>query len=321
MNIIKKYKNYIALGFIALLVGYILLPQLDSLKESIQALKSANTFWVLVAVGIFFSGVLALALQYMVLAIQKLHFKLTLQVECAELFVSRILPSGVGTVALNMYYLMQKKHTAAQAAAVVAANGFSNAIAYSMLIIVGLIGSNFSLGIHHRITANLHMQDLFIAVVVLIIVCALLYRVPIVNRNVKKFFKSLTSSLVGYKDKPNAIASAVLLNGAGSLTGILAIYFCAKALSVDLSIPQALLTYTAGNIMASLVPTPGGLGSAEAGIYAGLTLSGLSAVDAISVTMLYRLISYWIPLVPGYIAFWHLRKTVLSDFSLKKHAG
>ncbi len=317
MELIKKHKNNIALLIIVVLGFFVLLPQLDSLKQSLSALKEANIVWVLVALMVFFSGVIVLTLQYLVLALHKLAFYLTLQVECAELFVSRILPSGMGTVALNMYYLMKEKHTAAQATAVVAANGFSNAIAYSMLIIIGLVASNFTFGIHHSITDDLHVRALLIPLLILIIIGIVIHRVPSIKAKTSHFLKSLLDNIQNYKTKPKTITAAIILNGLGSLTGIITIYLTAKALSIDLSFAQALLTYTAGNIMASLVPTPGGLGSAEAGIYAGLTISGLSSVDAISVTMLYRLISYWIPLIVGYIAFWHLRRTVLSDFSLK----
>ena len=301
-------------------VGYVLIPQIDSLKESLQALKSANAAIVLVSLLVFFSGVVILTMQYMILALKKLAFNLTLQVECAELFVSRILPSGVGTVALNMYYLTKKNHSVAQATAVVAANGFSNAIAYSILIFIGLLASNFTFGMHGSIVGDIPVKSVALVILAVAICCALLYQVPFIKRHSKKFINSILKNIEIYKDRPKSLFFAVVLNGLGSLTGILTIYLCAKALSIDLSLAQALLTYTAGNIMASLVPTPGGLGSAEVGIYAGLTISGLSPTDAISVTMLYRLISYWIPLIPGYIAFLHLRKTVLSDFSLKPKA-
>lgn len=317
MNAFKKYKNYILLIIILIAIGFVLIPQLDSLKESLLTLRSANTIWVLVALVVFFSGVFILTLQYMTLAIKKLVFDLTLQVECSELFVSRILPSGVGTVALNMYYLTHEKHSASQATAVVAANGLSNAIAYSILIFVGFLASGFTFDMQHSAVEDVPTNAILLMAFTIIVVSALLYHIPVIKQKSKKFFKSLLKNVESYKDRPKSIAFAVVLNGLGSLTGILTIYLSAKALSIDLSVAQALLTYTAGNIMASLVPTPGGLGSAEAGIFAGLTISGLSSADAISVTMLYRLISFWIPLIPGYVAFWHLRKSVLSDFSLK----
>ena len=316
MDFAKKYKNYIFLFLIFFLALKVFIPQLDALKESLLALKSADPEWVILAIIVFFLGVVVLSLQYIVLAIKKLAFKLTLQVETAELFVSRILPSGVGTIALNMYYLTQKNHTVTQASAVIAANGLSNAVAYSILVLIGLISSGFTFGVSSAQNYNIDISKIALIALAIIIIAFIIYQIPKVKNKVKSFISGLVKNIETYKDKPKNLVIAVILNGLGSLTGIFAIYASAQALGVELTMAQALLTYTAGNIMASLVPTPGGLGSAEAGIFAGLTIAGLSTAEAVSVTMLYRLISYWIPLIPGYLAFWHLRKSVLSNFSL-----
>ncbi|MDQ5884873.1 MAG: glycosyltransferase 2 family protein [Patescibacteria group bacterium] len=316
INFTKKYKNYIFLFIIFLLALKVFVPQIDALKESILALQFADPKWVILAIIVFFLGVLVLSLQYIILAIKKLTFKLTLQVETAELFVSRILPSGVGTIALNMYYLTQKNHTVTQASAVIAANGLSNAVAYTILVFLGLITSGFTFGVSSAQNYNINIHKIMLIALAVLIVAFLIYQIPKVKNKIKSFISGLLKNIETYKDKPKNIIMAVILNGLGSLTGIFAIYASAQALGVELTMAQALLTYTAGNIMASLVPTPGGLGSAEAGIFAGLTIAGLSTADAVSVTMLYRLISYWIPLIPGYLAFWHLRKSVLSNFSL-----
>jgi uncharacterized protein (TIRG00374 family) len=49
--------------------------------------------------------------------------------------------------------------------------------------------------------------------------------------------------------------------------------------------------------------TPGGLGFVEAGLAATLTLAGVSSGDAVLATLAYRLVSYWLPLVLGPIAY------------------
>jgi len=49
--------------------------------------------------------------------------------------------------------------------------------------------------------------------------------------------------------------------------------------------------------------TPGGLGFVEAGLAATLTLAGVSAPDAVLATLAYRLVSYWMPLLVGPIAY------------------
>ena len=64
-----------------------------------------------------------------------------------------------------------------------------------------------------------------------------------------------------------------------------------------------LLAYVAAAVLGMIPLTPGGLGFVEAGLTATLTLAGVSAPDAVLATLAYRLVSYWLPLVVGPIAY------------------
>jgi uncharacterized protein (TIRG00374 family) len=113
----------------------------------------------------------------------------------------------------------------------------------------------------------------------------------------------------------------LICNFTGSSTSLFALYASAHAIGIDLSFAGALLAYTFGNVAATLVPTPGGIGSTEAGIYSGLVLVGIDGPNAMVVTLLYRLITYWVPIIPGYYFFHDLRKTILSSFNIKKQSN
>jgi hypothetical protein len=56
-----------------------------------------------------------------------------------------------------------------------------------------------------------------------------------------------------------------------------------------------LLAYTSAELLALVPFTPGGLGFVEAGLAGTLTLAGLPGGDALAATLLYRLVSYWLP--------------------------
>jgi uncharacterized protein (TIRG00374 family) len=63
------------------------------------------------------------------------------------------------------------------------------------------------------------------------------------------------------------------------------------------------LAYTAAELLALIPFTPGGLGFVEAGLIGTLTLAGVPAHDAVTATLLYRLVAYWLPLPAGGIAY------------------
>jgi uncharacterized protein (TIRG00374 family) len=64
-----------------------------------------------------------------------------------------------------------------------------------------------------------------------------------------------------------------------------------------------LLAYVVAAILGMIPITPGGLGFVEAGLTATLVLAGVSAGDAAVATLAYRLISYWLPLPAGLVAY------------------
>jgi len=75
------------------------------------------------------------------------------------------------------------------------------------------------------------------------------------------------------------------------------------------------LAYAAGSLL-SLVPfTPGGLGFVEAGLTGMLTLAGVGAHEAVVATLAYRLISFWLPLPAGGVAYLLYRRRYRSATS------
>lgn len=64
-----------------------------------------------------------------------------------------------------------------------------------------------------------------------------------------------------------------------------------------------LLAYASAQLLALVPATPGGVGFVEAGLVGTLTLAGVSPQDALAATLLYRLVSYWLPLPAGAFAY------------------
>jgi len=70
--------------------------------------------------------------------------------------------------------------------------------------------------------------------------------------------------------------------------------------------PQAslvLLAYTAAAVLALIPLTPGGLGFVEAGLVGTLKLAGVATSAALAATLLYRIISFWLPLPAAGVAY------------------
>ena len=83
----------------------------------------------------------------------------------------------------------------------------------------------------------------------------------------------------------------------------MALYFSSLAVGDSVTILQAFYVITVGVAAASVTPTPGGIGGAEAGLMAAMVSIGMDSSSALAVTLLYRLVTFWIPIIPGVFAF------------------
>jgi uncharacterized membrane protein YbhN (UPF0104 family) len=63
-------------------------------------------------------------------------------------------------------------------------------------------------------------------------------------------------------------------------------------------------------LLANLLPLPGGLGGVEGGMIGAFVAFGVDFNLAVLAVLAYRAISFWLPTIPGAIAYFQLRRTV-----------
>ena len=85
-------------------------------------------------------------------------------------------------------------------------------------------------------------------------------------------------------------------------------YFATVAFGGGLNLAQVGAAYLAGSAIATVAPTPGGLGALEAAVIAGLVGAGMPSTAAVPAVFLFRLATFWLPILPGWFAFNHLRR-------------
>jgi uncharacterized protein (TIRG00374 family) len=71
---------------------------------------------------------------------------------------------------------------------------------------------------------------------------------------------------------------------------------------------SVLLAFVAASVLSMIPLTPGGLGFVEAGLTATLAAAGIGAGKAVAATLLFRLVSFWLPLPVGAVAGWWFRR-------------
>jgi uncharacterized protein (TIRG00374 family) len=63
-------------------------------------------------------------------------------------------------------------------------------------------------------------------------------------------------------------------------------------------------------MLGNLLPLPGGIGGVDGGMIGALVAFGVSGSLALVAVLAYRLLAFWLPSIPGAIAYFQLRRTV-----------
>jgi uncharacterized membrane protein YbhN (UPF0104 family) len=90
---------------------------------------------------------------------------------------------------------------------------------------------------------------------------------------------------------------------------IAVLWACLHAFGASPPIPVVVTAYFVG-MLGNLLPLPGGIGGVDGGMIAALIAFGVDDGQAIVAVLSYRVFAFWLPTVPGAIAYVQLVRTV-----------
>ena len=294
---------------IAALVGvyYILLPQLAKVGSSWRDLLSAQWAWVLVAIAFSALTYLASAIGLLGGVSVRVPFWPTVLTQGASSYVNRVSPSNVGGMALNVRSLQKAGVEPSAGVAAVGVNSLAGALVHLVLLVIfftwagrGGAGKAFKLPSSSTLLAVLAG----VAAVIGIVIATRQGR----RFAARKVLPSLRSSLASLERVARSPVRLALLFGGSALVTLAyvgGLVASVEAFGGGASIAKIGAVYMAASVVAAATPTPGGVGGFEAAAITGLTGIGISSGAAVSAVVIYRLATYWLPVVPGWLS-WRL---------------
>jgi uncharacterized membrane protein YbhN (UPF0104 family) len=302
-------RSRIVLLIIFLLLLYVVVPRIGNASDSISALGQADWRLVGLAAVLVVATYAVASCTYQLLAIKPLHFQRTLAVQAASAFANRVLPAGIGGLTLNVQYLRRSRHTLPQAVAVASTNNILGLIGHVFVLAVMLVVSGGQ-AVGQSAGPQLSAAWYVIGAIVVFVVVAL-FAIRKVRRPLGDLIVRTVRALLVYKKHPAKIAGALCCSILLTLSYVAVFYVCAQAIGATLSPMQSLIVFTVGMAIGTATPTPGGLGGIEAGLVAGSVACGETASTALAAALLYRLLTYWLPLLPGFLTLLAIRSRYL----------
>jgi glycosyltransferase 2 family protein len=288
---------------------YFLLPQLAQVGSSWRAFQSANWVWLPLVIAMSLLTYVAGNIGVMGTVPQRLPFGPTLLTQSASSFVNRVSPANVGGMALNVRYLQKSGVDPTTSVAAVGLNSLAGAVVHLVLIVVFFAWSGNQLGNAFKLPSS---STVLAVVAVLAAVAGALLATRWGRRAVlRRLLEALRSSAANLRQVATSPIKLTMLFGGSALVTLA--YIGALAASVQafgggVAFATVGAVYLGASALAAAAPSPGGLGAIEAALVAGLTGVGMKSGPAVSAVLTYRLATYWLPVLPGWLSWQILQK-------------
>ncbi|MFK0020760.1 YbhN family protein [Streptomyces sp. NPDC090798] len=308
---LERVRPRTLISFIAGAIGgYFLLTQLTHIEFG-TLFDSAQWGWVAAAVLFSALSYFAAAMALLGFVPERVPFMRAVAAQVAGSFVKIVAPAAVGGVALNTRFLQRAGVRPGLAVASVGASQlFGLGCHILMLLSFGyLTGTEKtpSLSPSRTVIAGL----LTVAVLVLVVTSVPFMR-KFVSTRVRSLFAGVVPRMLDVLQRPQK-----LITGIGGMLLLTACFVMCLDASIRafghqqptaLSLASVAVVFLAGNALGSAAPTPGGVGAVEATLTVGLIAVGLPKEVAAPAVLLYRLLTLWLPVLPGWLFFNHLTR-------------
>jgi undecaprenyl-diphosphatase len=294
-----KPRNILTLGAL-LLATYLLLPQFGEFSNFVDALKDADYVWLglaLVAGAMTFFGA-ALSISGSVLA--PLAYGRVYYAQLASSFANKITPAGLGGMGVNVRFLQRSGVKQGDAVGAVALNGTVGFVVHIVALVF------FAVVLKRTGIPKVSVPNGWVLLVAIVVILAIVGIVLETSYGRKHLLLPTERTVHDLRAVVRRPTKAVQLFGGAIIvlwSYIIALALALTAFHANASWLDVAAVYLGGSAVASAAPTPGKVGAVEAALIAGLTAVGVASGPAVAGVLAFRLVTFWLPILPGWLAF------------------
>lgn len=286
------------------LAFYSLLPQLANVDETVDALGNANLWWLPAIIAASFATYVFATMSALGAYSLDLSVAATFRSQLASSFTALVAPANAGGMALGVRFLQKAGFTTPAASSAVGLNALGSIVVHVVLLFA-FVSWTGQTGV-----GSFDLPDTSTALAVIAIVLALcgllLLIAPIRHRivgPVVRILKSAGGHLGSVFTSPLRVLA--LFGGSALITFAYAatLGFSVEAFGGGLSVPEICTAFMIAVTIATIAPTPGGLGALEATMIAALAGFGMDHGPAVGAVLAFRLATFWLPILPGWYTF------------------
>jgi uncharacterized membrane protein YbhN (UPF0104 family) len=271
----------------------------DVLAEGFGQLATARPVWLLAAAGATCLTWVAAALTRQGAVVERLPARRLLATQFAAGAANHLLPSGLGASAVNLRFMTVCGLPLARSSAALALYLLAESIGRVGLLAALLLAFPGALRLGPLLPAGAAGPLLLAVGAAAVGVAAALLCVRRVRAAVGSFLRTALGEARSVHRRPSR--ALALWGGSLAFPALQASVLVAVGRALGLGVPpwHMAVAYLAATVAVALVPTPGGVGSVEAALIMALVAAGGPAAVATAVVLAFRIITVWLPLLPG----------------------
>ncbi|GHB47310.1 membrane protein [Streptomyces cirratus] len=301
---LERIRPRTLVSFIAGAFGaYFLLTQLAHVDFA-TIVGQAQWGWVGAALAFSALSYFAAAMSLLGFVPERVSFLRTVVAQVAGSFVKLVAPAAVGGVALNTRFLQRAGVRPGLAVASVGASQLFGLASHILL----LLSFGYLTGTEktpEMTPSRTVIAGLLTVAVLVLVVTAVPFLRKFVATRVRALFAGVVPRMLDVLQRPQK-----LMTGIGGMLLLTACFVMCLDASIRafgggqaISYASIAVVFLAGNALGSAAPTPGGIGAVETTLTLGLIAAGLEKEVAISAVLLFRLMTFWLPVLPGWLSF------------------
>jgi uncharacterized membrane protein YbhN (UPF0104 family)/tRNA A-37 threonylcarbamoyl transferase component Bud32 len=215
-------------------------------------------------------------------------------------FINLAVPSSAGRIGMNLRFLQRMGVPRAQALASGAVDDVSETMIQValLLLVLPFVGASVDTSRFHGPNTRL-LAAIAVALVVSVVA---VFAVPKLHDKVVPGVKSALSGVWSVARDRRKRVELFGGNVLSELTYAIALGATCLAYGLHLNLGQLVFVNESAAILSSVIPSPGGIGPAEAALAAGLIAMGVDQPTAFAVAITQRLCTFYLPPIWGYLS-------------------
>lgn len=294
-------------GIVAIAVVVALVVWSSHLPRDISQTATFTWWWVAPAAAVVVLMWVGYAISLAAAANWRPPFWRTVQLEVAEALTLVVTPMSTGSLTLSIRFLTRTGMTTSEAAGASGLSSFLTTLVSGLALPVAAALAASTLDTSElKKDVPSGLWELLVAVLVLAVVVTVAVRAPTLRTKAAHSVEQAgryVRTVVAHPSTGLAVAGGELVTMAGQVA---CAAFLLKAVGAPVHLAALVVITQLAGAASSVVPVPGGLGAPEAVLIAGLTSIGVPHAPAIVASLLYRMLTYWLPMLPGAGALYDL---------------